>query len=552
MTNRNPLKSSNQVASVFRLGYFALAPLLVASGCQNNADPVTSVTPAKPLELSVTQPTIGSVSRLIELPADIRAIQEATLYAKAAGYVQEIPVDKGDSVVMGQVLARLSTPELAADRVAAENVKQSEYFRSKSTQISETATLTGAQKAKEDVEQAQSEEDRVSESIRQNVHRIQKADEAVHQAKLLREEAQSSVTQAQFDESQARSELKAASMERQLAVDTFDRYRKIYQRNPQLIAYQDVQTAQAAAESARAREKAAENKVHSAIIHQQQATANLEISASHITESEAERDAVRDESRVLEAQQSVQHHKVTAALQNLNIAKQQASAAMFTTKASQQQAQVAANLSAKSQALEGYSRITAPFNGLITKRFVDRGALIQSASNSTSATPLLTISDLSSVRIFLNIPEGEASFVHGGTKIKLFLATGPKDPIFGTVTRTSGTLDPKSRTLLAEVDLPNSKNALIPGSYATSKVILETHPNVMSLPSKAVGNEKAGRFVWVLEGDKAKHVSVKTGFDDGSHVEIVSGLTGKETIIADKLDTVTPGAVVHPILVSKP
>ena len=96
----------------------------------------------------------------------------------------------------------------------------------------------------------------------------------------------------------------------------------------------------------------------------------------------------------------------------------------------------------------------------------------------------------------------------------------PGQTLRATVRRTAGSLDPKTRTLLAEVEIPNRDHSLLPGSYVAAKVTLEVHKGVTSLPSAAVGSDKSGKFLFLVAGGKAKRIPVTTGFDNGTFAEI--------------------------------
>ena len=123
---------------------------------------------------------------------------------------------------------------------------------------------------------------------------------------------------------------------------------------------------------------------------------------------------------------------------------------------------------------------------------------------------------------------------------KITLASQPDTPLTGRVARTAAALDPKTHTLLTEVELPNRSGHLLTGTYATVKVVLETHPGVVSVPTQAVGSEKAGKFVFVVENGKAKRVGVTVGFDDGTYTEIQDGLHGSEQVVVTGRDALSP------------
>ena len=180
-----------------------------------------------------------------------------------------------------------------------------------------------------------------------------------------------------------------------------------------------------------------------------------------------------------------------------------------------------------------FTRITAPFSGIVTRRMVDPGAFIPAAT--AGSTPqnaaLLTLMDFQKVRLQVAVPESEASLVAKDEPVKV-TAEGLPDRVFeGKITRFSYALDEASKTMLAEVELPNAKLELRPGMYATVKIGIETKQNVLLLPMDALLMEKAGASVFTVVDNKAKKKPVKLGFNDGSRAEILDGVTGSEPVI---------------------
>ena len=187
----------------------------------------------------------------------------------------------------------------------------------------------------------------------------------------------------------------------------------------------------------------------------------------------------------------------------------------------------------RAETLLQFTRITAPFSGIVTRRMVDPGAFIPAAT--AGSTPqnaaLLTLMDFQKVRLQVAVPESEASLVAKDEPVKV-TAEGLPDRVFeGKITRFSYALDEASKTMLAEVELPNAKLELRPGMYATVKIGIETKQNVLLLPMDALLMEKAGASVFTVVDNKAKKKPVKLGFNDGSRAEILDGVTGSEPVI---------------------
>lgn len=191
----------------------------------------------------------------------------------------------------------------------------------------------------------------------------------------------------------------------------------------------------------------------------------------------------------------------------------------------------------RTETLLNYAKIVAPFSGVITRRFVDPGAFIPSAT--TGSTPqsaaIVTLTDFESVRLQVAVPEVEASLVAVEQPVKLTVEGLPGRTFEGKVTRYSYALDEESKTMLAEIELPNPKLELRPGMYATVKIGLQRKEDALLVPAAALVQEKASAFVFTIANDKAKKTPVKTGFDDGRNVEILSGLKpGEPVLLAGK------------------
>lgn len=324
--------------------------LVSVCGCNRAPEEPTKSTPSPALAVQVVSPQRGPITRFVTLPGEIKPYQEATLYAKVAGYLKALTVDKGDKVTEGQLLAEIEVPELLADRA----------------------------RYQAEVEVAGIDYQRLSESQK---------------------------------------------------------------KAPDLVVPQTVDDANG----------------------------------------------------------------------RLKIAK--------------------ANLE-RTETLLNYSRIQAPFAGVITRRWVDPGAFIPAATSGSSAqtAALVTLTDFNRVRLQVAVPEIEASLVKVDQPIKLTVEGLPGKSFDGKVTRFAYALDEGTKTMLTEIELPNSTLELRPGMYATVKIGLERKENALQIPTGALLTEKAGTSVFVIADNKAKKTRVQTGFNDGTHVEIVSGLQPEQNV----------------------
>jgi membrane fusion protein, multidrug efflux system len=317
-------------------------------GCDRRP-PATASKPPPPATVKVTHARKGEATRSITLPANVLAYQQATLYAKVAGYVKSVSVDKGDRVEAGVLLAELEVPELLADRA------------------------------------------------------------------------------------KYKAELEYAALE-------FKRVQDAQAKAPDLVMAQAVDVAKSKAAVAKA---------------------NLE--------------------------------------------------------------QVETSLS--------FARITAPFAGIITKRMIDPGAFIPAATSGNSANAaLFTLMDFSKVRVQVAVPEAEVPLIKTGLAAKIAVEELPNSSFEGTITRYSHALDESTKTMLAEIELPNPKGELRPGMYATARIIVERKPDVLVIPSEALVLEKTRQSVFTVVDQRAKRLPVKVGFNEAGWAE-VNGVQENQPLI---------------------
>lgn len=205
-----------------------------------------------------------------------------------------------------------------------------------------------------------------------------------------------------------------------------------------------------------------------------------------------------------------------------------------------------ANL-ARLDKVQSYRQVKAPFDGVITLRNVDVGALVNAGS-----TLLFRIAQISTLRTYLNVPQSSASDVHTGQTASLTVSNLPARRFTGTVARTANALDPASRTLLVEVHVPNADGALLPGMYA--RVALASgHSNApLRIPSDALIVRGEGTEVAVVRDGHTVHLQkIEVGRDYGDSLEVAAGLSEGQTIIANPGDVVREGLQVEPVAVSK-
>jgi len=192
--------------------------------------------------------------------------------------------------------------------------------------------------------------------------------------------------------------------------------------------------------------------------------------------------------------------------------------------------------------LHAFRRIEAPFEGVITARNNEIGALIDSGSN---ARELFHIAQVHTLRVFVNVPQVYSRATQPGLKAELTLKEFPGRTFAGTLARTAESIDVASRTLLTEIDVDNSRRELLPGSYAEVHFHLPNPPSTLNLPVSALMFRADGLQVALLRGERVALVPVTVGRDFGSDVEILTGLSGGERVVANPPDSLTDGATVR-------
>ncbi len=205
-----------------------------------------------------------------------------------------------------------------------------------------------------------------------------------------------------------------------------------------------------------------------------------------------------------------------------------------------------------------YAQIPAPFDGVVTERDINDGDFVQPASGK-KGEPLFVIQQVDPVRVFVHVPETEAVWIRDGDAAVVRSQSRPDQEFQGKVTRTSRSLNPGTRTLKTEIDLPNPKGELLPGMYVDITVFAE-RKDVWALPSSSVVVEEEKRYCYRLENGKAVRTPLKIGLRGDKLVEVLKSqpptpsgrterawedFTGKEEIIRSGVTGLKDGQTVQ-------
>ena len=225
----------------------------------------------------------------------------------------------------------------------------------------------------------------------------------------------------------------------------------------------------------------------------------------------------------------------------------QVSSAKAALSAAQQALGVAQANQKQVQALSDYTRITAPFAGVITTRYADTGALVAAGtSSSTQAMPVVRLAEISVLRLVLPVPESVAAQIHLQDPVKVHVQALNED-IRGRVSRFADSLDLETRTMETEIDCVNRDGRLMPGMYTESEISLHQAANALTLPLEAV--VRNGDDATVLEVNSKNTIEerhIKLGLEDSARVEVLSGLSEGDRVIIGNRSEFHPGQKVQP------
>lgn len=198
--------------------------------------------------------------------------------------------------------------------------------------------------------------------------------------------------------------------------------------------------------------------------------------------------------------------------------------------------------------IKSYEQLRAPFSGTVTARYSDPGALIQNAATSqTSALPVAEISETSRLRIYVYVDQAHAPFVRNGDAVLILDRANPNLKVIAHVTRTSGAIDPKTRTLLVEIDVDNPHNRILAGSFVQVELKVQT-PRYVEVPSDALLVRGGQTFVAVVTPDNTiKFTQVAVAEQTGETARLFSGLDEGDRVARSIGERVPEGGKVQPV-----
>lgn len=189
---------------------------------------------------------------------------------------------------------------------------------------------------------------------------------------------------------------------------------------------------------------------------------------------------------------------------------------------------------------QNFGKVVAPFEGIVTKRNVDNGDLVN-AGNGGTGQALFTVSQIDKLRLYVYVPQDRAARIHIGDSVDILRTDAVDKPAKGQIVRTAGAIDPATRTLQIEIQVPNSDHSLLPGAYVDVSLTLKTESSLI-LPTNALKFNATGSLVAIVQPDnKIRMQAVILGTDFGRDVEIKKGLTADDKVVMNPPDSISEG-----------
>jgi RND family efflux transporter MFP subunit len=211
------------------------------------------------------------------------------------------------------------------------------------------------------------------------------------------------------------------------------------------------------------------------------------------------------------------------------------------------QANVTANRAnvARLEQMRGFERVLAPFDGVITARYVERGDLVSTGS-AAAGKPLFNVAQSSTLRLQVDVPQSEAVNIQNGQKASIMVKERLGREYTGTIVRSASSLDSAARTMLTEVQVDNRDGSLLPGMYAQVKFILAGQRTSLIIPTSSLVIDHSGMHVVTVQKDEKIHLaSVVIGRDMGTQIEVLSGIQASDTLVASPSDLLREGQQVE-------
>jgi RND family efflux transporter MFP subunit len=471
----------------------------------------------------------------VTLPGTIEAMQTAAINARTTGYLRRLTVDIGSRVKAGQLLAEIAAPDVE------QQLGQAQAQTAQSQAAVSQAQATVAQ-GEATVAQDQADVARQQATVEQADAQTASARAKVSQAEAVREQADAQVAHARQALAQQHASLGNARAQQELARVEFRRSRTLALKGFEARGSAD--QALTTLRAANANVGLAEAAVRATQADVDAAAKGVAASEAAIESARADLEASRKNAKAAEAALASTEAVVRSAKAGVRASQANVRASQSTVVSNEANAR-------RYAILRSFEQVTAPFDGVITARNVDVGALINAggsggnnpATSPTPSTSMLGIARTDAVRILVSVPQTYVPALRAGSAAQVTVRELPGRTFAGRVTVRAGALDAATRTQLVEVHLPNRDGVLVPGMYAEVRLTPAGAPARLQIPASALVVDSEGTRVANVGPPGQMHfLTVQVGRDFGPEVEIRSGLIGNEQLVDNPSDTLSEGA----------
>lgn len=490
-----------------------------------------------PVAVEVEQVSQGSISEELNLVGNVKADHEVNVLPKIAGRIERIFVEEGSRVSKGTVLAKLEDKELSL------RVRQAEIALNTAKVAYEQAKALSEVKVRSQIAQAQAGFVSAEAALRQVmdlsearvVSQLESAEAGLTALKANLKKIKDGARIEERKQIEATVQQAKANMENALADK--ERIEKLY--NEGAVSAQTLDAAKTRAEVAKAQYEAASQQLK--LVETGARPEDILAMESQVKQAEAGLELIR---KTVQTRSWEQDIKMAQA--RYDQAKAVLDTALAMEKARSWEAEIAAaeaNVKQAETALElsrealGYSTITAPIDGIVSRKEFDVGNM------ANPAMPLFTIVNMNTVKVIVEVPESSLYKISSNSKVKIY-TVGVDEPIEGQISLISPVIKQASRTASMEIIVDNSKGLLKPGSFVKVKIVTDFKENTLLVKRSAILEDKEDsneKYVFVVEDDKSFKKKVVTGITNGDWVEIITGLRSGEKVIVSGQNQVKDG-----------
>lgn len=490
-----------------------------------------------PVAVEVEKVSQGSISEELNLIGNVKADHEVNVFPKIAGRIERIFVEEGARVSKGTVLAKLEDKELLL------RVRQAEIALNTAKVAYEQAKALSEVKVRSQVAQAQAGFVSAEAALKQVmdlsearvVSQLESAEAGLTALKANLKKIKDGARVEERKQIEATVQQAKANMENALADK--ERIERLY--NEGAVSAQTLDAAKTRAEVAKAQYEAASQQLK--LVETGARPEDILAMESQVRQAEAGLELIRKTVQTKSWEQDIRmaqaRYDQAKAVLDTAVAMERAKsweAEIAAAEANVKQAETALELS--KEAL-GYATITAPIDGIVSKREFDAGNM------ANPAMPLFTIVNMNTVKVIVEVPESSLHKVSRNSKIKIY-AAGVDEPIEGQISLISPVIKQASRTASMEILIDNSKGLLKPGSFVKVNIVTDFKENTLLVRRSAVLEDKENtedKYVFVVENDKSFKKKVKTGIANGDMVEVIDGLRSGEKVIVSGQNQVKDG-----------